>query len=213
MTASHGDELKALVMDQIEFHKKTNSALTMLVEEKRPHRTEVSAHARQAHELTSCHVNVMSCRAMSRRADARCVHESLNWCAWNVHDLCMKCGVHGKCSGMCISCGVVCISCGVHEYHAPRCTYKSFRMMIQNACKVHLKRLLAQSLVTIMTDSANAMSGILPRDSEITVHDAVKSALAKVAAQFPKYKEDQPRAGPHRTFAAHDVAHALATQD
>ena len=82
-----------------------------------------------------------------------------------------------------------------------------------NACKVHLKLLLAQSLVTIMTDSANAMSGILPGDSEITVHDAVKSALANVAAQFPKYKEDQPRAGTHRTFTAHDFARTLATQE
>ena len=61
--------------------------------------------------------------------------------------------------------------------------------------------------------AANAMSGILPRDSEITVHDAVKSALANVAAQFPKYKEDQPHAGAHRTFAAPDFASTLATSD
>ena len=84
----------------------------------------------------------------------------------------------------------------------------------------HLKRLLAQRLPPItslnMTDSANAanaMSGILPRDNEITVSDAVKSALARVTAQFPKYKEDQPRAGKHRAFTAQDFAKTLETQD
>ena len=64
-----------------------------------------------------------------------------------------------------------------------------------------------------MTDTANAMSGILPRDSEVTVQDAVKSAVACVAAQFPKYKEDQPRAGTHRTFTADDFARTLAGQE
>ena len=83
----------------------------------------------------------------------------------------------------------------------------------------NLKRLLAQSdsLITIiMVDAANAataMSGILPRDSEITVNDAVKNALDRVAAQFPRYKEDQPRAGAHRTFAAPDFSSTLATSD
>ena len=81
----------------------------------------------------------------------------------------------------------------------------------------HLKRLLAQRLplITSMKDSANAsnaMSGILPRDSETTVNDAVKSALARVTAQFPKYKEDQPRAGKHRAFTAQDFAKTLETQ-
>ena len=61
--------------------------------------------------------------------------------------------------------------------------------------------------------AANAMSGILPRDSEITIQDAVKKALGCVAAQFPTYKEDQPRAGAHRTFAAQVFASTLATSD
>ena len=61
-----------------------------------------------------------------------------------------------------------------------------------------------------MSDFTNAMIGILPRDTDITIQDVVNSALATVQKQFPAWKDDRPLAGSHRTFDAIDFTRAMA---